>query len=142
MTKLKHITLVFLLVGILGMFGCSRNVPLSGTVVFSDDGTPVPRGIVILSTPTFVAQGSIQPDGTYTIGSAGAADGLPRGTYAVTVLGVSDVHVTADADGRPNEHRTPLIDPRYENEATSGLQFTADGSTRTFDIRVDRIGGR
>jgi len=138
MTKLKHLTLIFLLVGILGIFGCSRNVPLTGTVVFSDDGTPVPRGIVVLSTPTFVAQGSIQPDGTFTIGSTGVDDGLPRGTYAVTVLGVGDVRVTYDADGRPNEHRTPLIDPKYESEETSGLQFTVDGKTRTFDIRVDR----
>ena len=142
MTKLQHIILVFLFVGILGLFGCSRNVPLTGTVVFSDDGTPVPRGIVVLSTPTFVAQGSIQPDGTFTIGSTGIDDGLPRGTYTVTVLGVGEVYYTPGPDGRQNEHRTPLIDLKYEDEATSGLSFIVDGKTRTFDIQVDRFGGR
>jgi hypothetical protein len=134
----KNFTFICFLVAVLGTFGCSRNVPLSGTVTFSDDGSPAPRGMVVFSTPTFVAQGPIQPDGTYRVSSTGVNDGLPRGTYGIAVVAVNEITYTPGIEGRMNEHQTPLIDPKYEDATTSGLTFTVDGKTRTFNIPVDR----
>ena len=133
--------------------GCGNKVPLSGTVTFSDDGAPLVQGIVFFESATLTAQGVIQPNGTYTVGTDKLTDGIPRDTYRVYLVGTEHIRsepvganevnpVTGEINQRTREIRTPIIDPKYANLETSGLTFTADGKTRTFDIQVDRYGGR
>ena len=57
--------------------GCSNHVPLRGTVTFSDDGAPLPNGMVIFEAGAFSAVGPIKPDGTYRVGSLKENDGIP-----------------------------------------------------------------
>jgi len=116
--------------------GCSQNVPLSGKVTFSDDGSPVPFGNVFFMTPTTVAQAGIREDGTYTVGSMKETDGMPRGEYKVYL--VVEQLTTREVGGQSENAYTSLIDSKHTNPETSGLTFTADGKTRTFDIQVDR----
>jgi hypothetical protein len=115
--------------------GCSGNVPLSGKVTF-DDGEPVTLGNVFFMTPTTVSQAGIRKDGSYTVGSMSATDGMPRGEYQVYLV-VEEV-IPREVGGQTENTYRSLIDPKYTKVETSGLTFTADGKTRRFDIQVGR----
>ena len=131
--------------------GCSGKVPLSGTVTFSDNGDPVPLGVVYFVTPTFQAQGAIQEDGRYVVGSDKLSDGLPRGTYQVYIAGAANIEVRqtrppgqVDPNTGENIDRQfteeisiSLIDLKYTDPETSGLTVTVDRG-QTFDIQVER----
>ena len=120
--KLLLLCVVVLSVSVIG---CSGHVGLSGRVVYSD-GEPVATGEVQFYTPTFVARATIRPDGTFVTGSYGERDGLPPGTYAVAI-------VSTEPDGF-----TPLVDPKFSSQATSGLTITIDRTTRNIEFVVDR----
>jgi hypothetical protein len=128
--------LVLTLMMTVALVGCSQNVPLSGKVTFSDDGSPVTFGNVFFLTPTTVAQAGIRKDGTYTVGSIKETDGMPRGEYQVYLV-VEEVRSSVRGGQSQNTY-TSLIDPKYTNPETSGLVFIADGKKRTMDIQVDR----
>ena len=117
--------------------GCGGGqVSVKGTVTFPD-GTPVPRGTVQFLTPTFVADGQIQPDGTYVIGSLKQDDGLPKGSYRVTVSAYEETSYAADM--RMDEFVRPpgsLIDLRYGSPDTSGLTCDVQEAT-VFNIEVE-----
>ncbi len=140
---MKHIFASLSLSVLLFSLGCSGKVPLGGKVTFSDDGSPVTKGAVCFQSPTMLAQGAIQSDGTYQMGTDRASDGLPSGEYQVYLVGTADVsYVASSVKGTTGpsqrEVQTPVIDRKYESAGTSGLTFTVDGKTRTFDIPVDR----
>lgn len=119
------------------LVGCSKKQPLGGKVVYSDN-EPVTKGVVVFQTPTFVAQGKIQNDGTYVVGTDKMTDGIPKGEYEITVLGTEDVAYKPGRDNAPMPVLTPTIDAKYTDPKTSGLKFIADGKTRKFNIQVDR----
>jgi len=135
----KKLFIPFILFGFVFLLGCSDKQPLSGTITFSDNGEPVPFGVVEFSTDTFRADGAIQANGTYIIGTDTLTDGIPKGTYSVLVR-VDEDETIQRPDGTLNSITRSLIHTKYNNPATSGLTFTVDGSrtARTFDIRVDR----
>ena len=134
----RTLLFAFVLVGLVSIVGCSDKQPLGGTITFSDDGTPVPCGAIFFETPTFVAQGTIKPNGTYEVGSTGLKDGIPKGTYSVSIRGAEDVTTVNGPNGMQTERRKALIDRKYQTPENSGLTFTVDGKTRKFDIQVDR----
>jgi hypothetical protein len=139
----RKLLLPLVLVGLLFAFGCSNKVRLSGKVTFSDDGSPVPTGTVQFETDTFVAQGEINSDGTYIVGSEALADGIPKGTYRVVIFAeeMTTVETPAQRQGdlpTSTTIRTPLINSKYNSGHTSGLTFFVDGKTKKFDIKVDR----
>ena len=139
---MKHY--IFLIVLVLFAYGCSGKMPFSGTVTYSDDGAPVTQGVVVFRTPTFIAQGAIKTDGTYTVGTDKANDGLPPGTYQVTVIGTAETvygppRNPNDPYDPPTETLIPKVDPKFENPEASGLTAVIDGSTRKYDIQVDRF---
>jgi hypothetical protein len=125
---MKYYPIILLLLLVFAA-GCSKQVGAGGTVVFSDNGTPVPYGSVIFSTPTFQSRSNINGQGRFTMGSYGAADGLPPGTYKVMIHVVDD----SDADNPYN-----LLDARYTNKDTSGLEITVDKTVKNLEFRVDR----
>ena len=129
----------FALLGIVFAVGCSGNLKLTGTVVFSDDDMPVPTGIVYFDSDKGRSVGPIMPDGTYTVSTTGDKDGIPRGkTFKVSVI-AEETKEILDANGVTiGTQSTPLIDPKYGNPAASGLTFTSDGGMKTFPIKVDR----
>jgi hypothetical protein len=128
MTRKLILVLLLLLVT-----GCG-NPKISGKVVFSDDQTPVPRGTVMFHTGNKIARGEIQHDGSYVVGSLKGNDGLPKGTYQITIKG-TQMRVGA----RLRDTRfVNVIDQKYENPGTSGLVLDVKRS-QTFDIQVDRF---
>ena len=116
--------------------GCGPNVGVTGKVTF-EDGTPLTVGEVRFETDTFTSSGKIQSDGTYRLGSTGVDDGIPKGTYGVTVRAM-------DSSGfkpgmRPDQAPPPksLIDLKYGTVKTSGLTCDVNGATK-FDITVQK----
>ncbi len=94
-------------------------------------------------SPTLMAQGRINPDGTYQVGTDKATDGLPPDEYKVYLIGTNEIQfveykIPGQTDPGRREIRTPVIDKKYESADTSELTFTVDGKTRTFDITVER----
>ncbi|MDR1925129.1 MAG: hypothetical protein LBQ66_12225 [Planctomycetaceae bacterium] len=116
--------------------GCgSNNVGVSGKVIFSDDGSPLTCGVVHFATDTFQATGTIKEDGTFVMGSFGERDGLPVGTYQVSILGASEL---LPAEKLEDEKVYSFIDPKWESPLTSDLTITIDKSTSNIVIKVDR----
>ncbi|MCL2118818.1 MAG: hypothetical protein FWH27_10380 [Planctomycetaceae bacterium] len=109
-------------------------------MTFSDDDSPLTVGMVCFSTDSFFARGAIRGDGTYTIGSTAQEDGLPPGTYRVSVEGA----VKEKDDGKSQNSgmslptMVPAIDPKYSVGKTSGIVAEVTASTKTFDFKVDR----
>ena len=122
------------LVGFVFLVGCGQNVKVTGKVTF-EDGEPLTRGRVCFQTETFYADGPLQPDGTYTLGSTGENTGLPKGTYQVSITGaVTPPKVLDPAMGRVTP-AVPLIHGKFTNQTTSGLTCEVKGRT-VFDITV------
>ena len=115
--------------------GCGNKVPLTGKVTFADDGSPLTKGTVCFVSGAFLARGYLKEDGTYQISSTGRNDGLPPGTYKVYLVGAELV----TSDGGGNSTYTPLVDRRYDNPETSGLECEVDSKTRRFDFTVERF---
>jgi len=129
------------------VWGCgSGNVGLSGKITFSDDGSPLTVGTVYLSSGAHLARGDINSDGTYQIGSLSQKDGLPPGTYRVYVSGAVKEDTAGGGGGgmRGNmggsmgANVVPLIDPKFTNANSSGIEVEVTPSLKTFDFQVDR----
>jgi len=126
------------LVGLVFVFGCgSGKQSLRGKVTFSDDGSPVPMGTVFFNATTSFSRGEIQSDGTYVVGTDTLTDGIPKGTYTVTI-NATEYTERRSPEGSVSSTSKSLIDPKYNDAGTSNLTFTADGKTKKFDIQVDR----
>jgi hypothetical protein len=67
--------------------------------------------------------------GRYRLGTVGAGDGAPPGTYRIVVT-----EPLADDPDAPLSQR---IDPRYAAFETSGLTFTVEAQANRFDLRLD-----
>ena len=114
--------------------GCGGNPAVTGKVTLAD-GTLVTAGEVIFETSAMMAQGAIQPDGTYAM-SAGLNKGIPKGTYRVS-LSVPPTIIDAPGGGPPTV--IPPVFPfhrKYTSPETSGLVCEVKGRT-TFNITVE-----
>ena len=124
--------------------GCSNgNVPLSGTVTFSDDGSPLAVGTVSFEGSSIRAYGTLDNKGRYVVGTEKERDGIPPGAYKIALIGAG---TTGDAmqvrefgkmiDGMATF--VPLVDTKFTSAESSGLSITVDKTTKTFDFQVDR----
>src|SRR5207247_8275621 len=111
----------------LGVTGCGRGLyPVHGKVTFPD-GTPLPGGVVVCETKavdkTFMARGEVQKDGTFRLGTEKPGDGARPGKYRVLV-NPPVTYVPDEARGiRAVEIRGPVIDARFSDRTTSGLEL-------------------
>jgi hypothetical protein len=115
--------------------GDANRVNVRGKVTFSDDGSPLTRGIVCLDNDKVMARGTLQPDGSYAIGVEKDGRGIPPGSYKVSVLFAQE-EIPGGAPYSPRYNK--LIDDKYSSRHTSGIELVVDPSTTRFDITVDR----
>lgn len=132
--------------------GCNDRVSLDGKVVFSDDGSPITSGTICFTDGKQMSRGTINSDGTFTMGFLGAADGMPPGKYSVYFFDVSGDNPSAKPTeatttpfgtsipgGAPSMmSRRSLIDPKYNRAETSGLTADVSATTKRLDFKVDR----
>jgi hypothetical protein len=115
--------------------GDANRVNVSGKVAFSDDGSPLTRGIVCFDNDKIMARGNVRPDGSYAIGVEKDGRGIPPGSYKVSILFAQE----EIPGGEPYSPRyNKLIDDKYASRHTSGIQLVVEPSTTRFDITVDR----
>ena len=103
---------------------------MEGTVTLTD-GTPG-RGLHVsfeCDAPLISAKAMTDESGHYRLGTLETGDGAPPGHYRVAV-------VEADVLD-PDAVRPPRIHTKYARFETSGLEFTVEDGTNTFDIRLD-----
>ena len=111
---------------LLPVSGCGSNTKAGGSVTFSD-GTPVDRGMVKFSDGQHQYTGQINANGTFELGGLKPGDGLPPGTYRVSVIGAV------------GENDVPLVEAKYESSEESGISFdVAKGRNEPFKITVER----
>jgi hypothetical protein len=130
------------------LIGCNRNVQMSGTVTFSDNGEPLEIGTVVFNGSTIQASGQLTKGGKYTLGSLNANDGIPKGEYTVFVekanqyvdTDVLDEEATSEGNTSKVYIKKiiPLIHTKHTNTNTSELKIKVDGSSKTFDFKVER----
>ncbi|MDR1485791.1 MAG: hypothetical protein LBT09_13335 [Planctomycetaceae bacterium] len=121
--------------------GCSKNVPLSGNVTFSDNGEPLTAGVVFFVSGAHQARGNIQSNGTYTLGFEEVNNGLPNGTYNVYIDDANRYEGgKLDEQGIPKSEQKviPLINKKFTKSETSGLSVDVNNSLKKYDIKVDR----
>ena len=136
-TSLRPRRAAFLAISVLalGVAGCGQRLyPVHGSVVL-DDGTPVTKGMVIFERveggEPVTAQGAIEPDGTYQLGTTKPGDGVPPGKYRVLINPID----TSDA---PDEQKVLPFDIKYLKFETSGLELEVKSGSTEFPIKVTR----
>ena len=138
------ITLIILTV--LLLTGCAKNMPLGGRITFEDNGEPLTMGAIAFVSGNHQARSDIDADGRYNLGFQKTGNGLPKGEYKIYIQAIQREYTMGpnrNGDGQAdviNIKEIPLIASKYENPETSGLTYTADGRDRTFDIKVERAG--
>ena len=115
--------------------GDANRVNVKGTVTFSDDGSPLTRGMVCFDNDKIMARGTVKPDGSYAIGVEKDGRGIPPGDYKVSIFFAQE-EIPGGAPYTPSYK--PLIDEKYASRDTSGIGIVVDSSTTRFDIKVDR----
>ncbi|MDR0337691.1 MAG: carboxypeptidase-like regulatory domain-containing protein [Planctomycetaceae bacterium] len=123
----KHYFIFVLLC--LALSGCGNGfIPVHGKVTF-EDGSPLTQGGIAFSTATFMADGKIQADGSFTLTSSKPGDGLPPGNYTVTI----------SASKTDDKERTIyLVDPKFGDVTTSPLTAEVSGNQKIFDFQVSK----
>ena len=115
--------------------GDANRVKVRGTVTFSDDGSPLKRGVVCFDNDKAMARGTVQPDGSYAIGIGKDGRGVEPGSYKVSIF---FAHEEMPGGSVYAPRYKKLIDDKYASRDTSGLEIVVDSSTTRFDIKVDR----
>jgi hypothetical protein len=130
---------VFTATVLAALSGCGKKTlfPVSGTVVWQDNGQPageLASGMVILETPAGapIAQGDIRPDGTFRLGSTAPGDGA--------VLGKHRVAVFESRQGDPPP--PPKMDEAHSSFDTSGLEITVEPRDNEVTLKVRRAKNR
>jgi len=124
---------------LLALTGCgNRLYPVRGTVTL-EDGTPITKGMIICERfeggPAVSAQGPIQPDGTYRLGTTKPGDGLPPGKYRVLINAM-------DLSDLPDDKKDIPFDSKYLNFQTSGLELEVKIGEVDYPIRLAKSSRR
>jgi hypothetical protein len=115
--------------------GDANRVNVTGKVTFSDDGSPLKRGVVCFDNDTIMARGTLKADGSYAIGVEKDGRGIPPGSYKVSIFFAQE-EIPGGAPYAPRYNK--LIDDKYASRHTSGIELVVEPSTTRFDITVDR----
>jgi hypothetical protein len=113
------------LIGLAALSGCGQDASIARVDgIVRLDGKPLTAGTVrFVPRAGRAATGTIQPDGSFTLGTYSSADGAIIGTHQVAIISYE-----AAADARPayeaaSQSNKPLVPERYMAVGTSGLTF-------------------
>ena len=120
--------------------GCSEQPEtylVHGMVVYPD-GKPLSQGTVEFETTReeipITASAEIESDGTFQLGTFAAKDGAVAGRHRVAVI--ADFEIGTGAE-RPGVIPPPVLDPRYREFHTSGLEFEIKPQKNNIMVEVD-----
>jgi hypothetical protein len=117
-----------------GGCGGGNTYPVEGKIVFSDGrpATQLAGGSVQFEAvgKPMSAQGAIQPDASFRLGTEQPGDGAVEGKHRVVII----PPLAADMDN-PGP---PIIDPRFHSFETSGLDVTVKPEKNDVTLTVER----
>ena len=134
--------LQFLCVAIasIGLCGCSEQPAtyvVHGLVVYPD-GKPVTRGTVefelIVGKNPITASGEIAEDGTFQLGTFEENDGAVAGRHRAAVIADFEIGTKEE---RPDLLPPKILDPRFSEFKTSGLEFEVEPKSNSILVEVD-----
>lgn len=111
--------------------GPVKTYSVTGTVTIAGAG-PLKAGEIVFTSEKVTAKSPIGSDGTFSLSTYGTRDGAPAGKYQVFINGGSVNKPT------PNDPYAIelLIDPKFADRKTSGLEFTVEEKSNTFKVEV------
>jgi len=115
--------------------GCAKKThPVEGQVVF-EDGTPARElagyGIAFHAKDVAAnANGTIQPDGSFTVGTFADGDGAPLGKHRVAI--------TPPPPKIDEPRKPPLIAKKYSSADTSELTVDVTAQANKVTLKVER----
>jgi hypothetical protein len=115
--------------------GCSKYVPVSGTVQLSD-GVPLTGGNVIFIAADKQGKGTIDANGKYSMSFDKPGSGLPPGEYTVLVTGAFFTPKKVKIEDEMDTGSRPMLDVKFCEAETSPLRCTvpnADGYNFTVE---------
>jgi hypothetical protein len=118
--------------------GGGETCEVTGTVKLKN-GTPLPRGRIIFTGGPAGANGRIQEDGSFTMGTYEEDDGAKPGTYKVVIVGATtpETRTYEEMMKGLGEEPKSLIHPKYARSETSDLQVEIEPGTNTLSLEVD-----
>jgi hypothetical protein len=137
---LTGVSLGFLVLGLASGCGSDRPeiVPVTGTVVWEDDGTPVANASVMF-TPAEgrPSTGTTDEQGQFTLKSYDGQPGAIAGTHTVTVRRVETTGLKAEKPEGEEYALSGEIDPRTYREKLTTPRKYADPKTSGISIQVE-----
>ncbi|MDR1484671.1 MAG: hypothetical protein LBT09_07585 [Planctomycetaceae bacterium] len=133
---MRFMTLICVLFLLVSAVGCSGKAKVTGKVTFSD-GTPLTSGEVRFESSGYLAAGKIQSDGSYRMGSIRDTDGVPKGSYRVSVYALDYSHIPQEIDIADAPPAKSFVAEKFLSGETSGLICEVKGTTK-FDITVEK----
>jgi hypothetical protein len=127
----------WMLVGLfsVAISGCNGDrlttYPVTGNIDITGVGD-LTAGEIVFTNDAVTAKGQIQKDGTFTLSTYADKDGAPAGKYEVYILGGAISKATS-ADPYAIEY---VIDPKFGDRKTSGLEYTVEEGPNEFSVVV------
>lgn len=120
--------------------GCDAQIEtylVHGMVVYPD-GKPLTKGTVEFEVQglkkAVTASGDINSDGTFQLGTYEVNDGAIAGTHRVAVI--ADYEIGTGIE-RPGLIPPPILNPKFSEFNTSGLEFEVKPSPNNIMVQVD-----
>ncbi len=125
------------LLALAGCGGTDRPYPVSGKLVYKDNGEPVKElaGFEVTFTSEKLgksAVGRVAEDGTFRLTTVRENDGAWPGKYRVIL---NQPHPEPER----GERRHPVVDLAYENPEKSDLEATVEPQDNTFTFQLRRL---
>ena len=118
--------------------GCGgvKTYPVKGTISYPD-GTPITCGGMIMFTSADPekkgsSRGIIKEDGTFRMGTFDQTDGVPEGTYKVSLVPTPLRNPNKPPPGWPPIHI------KYTHYEKSGLEYTVTRGKNEWDVVVEK----
>jgi hypothetical protein len=133
-----------------GLVGCHdysaadqyRYNPVKGKILLPGDKPLTEGGVEFVGVDKVLVavQGKLEPDGTFSLGSSGATEGVPAGEYRVRIIpGPSTYTKTARGKGQVLDRRKLPFNTKYLDEDTSGLTVSVkDGDNQLEPFRLTK----
>ena len=130
------------LVGLTGCGGGGSTSKVTGTVKLKD-GRLVTTGKILFTGGPGNANGQIQKDGSFTVGTYKVDDGAKPATYTVVIVGAlePDNRSQEDIYAGKGQAPKPLIHAKYEDAKTSDLKVEVKAGRNKFDLQLDPVAG-
>ncbi len=130
------------LAGLTGCGGGAGTSKVTGTVKLRD-GRLVTTGKIFFTGGSGNANGQIQNDGSFTVGTYKVDDGAKPGTYTVVIVGAlePDNRSQEDIYAGKGQAPKPLIHAKYQDATASDLKVEVKAGRNNFDLQLDSVAG-